>query len=68
MPDEPYRFWHIRLEEVESTLALPDRVIPTDKGRLNAIKGFGERFLRVTYMDEADHILVITVTPRRRPW
>ena len=62
------RFWNIPAEDVRSTLAVPDRVLPTEKGRLNAIKMLGERFLRVTYMEEADHILIITVTPRRRPW
>ena len=62
------RFWNILLEDVQSTLAVPDRVLPTEKGRLNAIKRHGERFLRVTYKEEVDYILVVTVTPRRRPW
>ena len=62
------RFWNILLDEVQSTLEVPDRVLPTEKDRLNAIKMHGERFLRVTYKEEADHILIITVTPRRRPW
>ena len=62
------RFWNILVEDVQSTLADPDRVLPTEKDRLNAIKMLGERFLRVTYTEEADHILVVTVTPRRRSW
>jgi len=62
------RFWSIDPEEVMATLQNPDRIIPIEKGRLNAIKQFGERFIRVTYIEESDHILVITVTPRKRPW
>ena len=61
------RFWNVPVEDVQSTLANPDRVLPTEKGRLNAIKRLGDRLLRVTYNEEADHILIITVTPRRRP-
>lgn len=61
-------FWGIKLEDVESTLSVPDRVLPTRKGRLNAIKQFGDHFLRVTYREEADHVLIVTVTPRRKPW
>ena len=33
--------------------------------RLNAIKVVGDSFLRVTSTEEADYILIITVTPRR---
>ncbi|PKB79636.1 MAG: hypothetical protein BZY88_12530 [SAR202 cluster bacterium Io17-Chloro-G9] len=62
------RFWNILMEDVESTLAFPDKVLTTEKDRHNAIKRLGERFLRMTYKDEEDHILVVTVTPRRRPW
>ena len=62
------RFWNILLEDVQSTLTIPDGVLPTEKDRLNAVKRLGERFLRVTYKEEEDHILVVTVTPRRRPW
>ncbi len=62
------RFWNIQLQDVESTVAVPDLVLPSEKGRLNAIKSFGENFLRVAYQEETDHILVVTVTPRRRPW
>lgn len=61
------RFWEIAPDDVQAALSAPDRVLSTEKGRLNAVKQFGDRFLRVTY-EETDHILVVTVTPRRRPW
>ena len=62
------RFWSISQEDIIATLENPDSVFPTEKGRLNAIKSFGGQYLRVTYIERQDDILVITVTPRRRPW
>jgi len=62
------RFWHISHEQVVAALEAPDRTLQTDKGRFNAIKTFADGFLRVTYKDEDDRILVVTVTPRKRPW
>ncbi len=61
-------FWGITMEDVMSTLSDPDKLLPTEKGRLNAIKQFGDLFLRVTYKEETDHFMVVTVTPRRKPW
>ncbi|MBI2830556.1 MAG: DUF4258 domain-containing protein [Chloroflexi bacterium] len=61
-------FWGIKLEDVQATLSTPDRVLPTEKSRLNAIKQLGNHFLRVSYKEEADHFLVVTVTPRKKPW
>ena len=62
------RYWGICHEEVLATLATPDRLLPTVKGRLNAIKEVEDGFLRVTYMEYEDHILIVTITPRKRPW
>lgn len=62
------RFWGIQHEDILATLREPDRVFPTEKSRQNAVKQLGGRFLRVTYTEAEDHILVITVTPRKRPW
>ncbi|MBI2934081.1 MAG: hypothetical protein HYY29_00765 [Chloroflexi bacterium] len=61
-------FWKIKIEDVQSTVSEPDRVLATEKGRLNAVKQFGDRFLRVTYREEADHVEIVTVTPRKKPW
>jgi len=62
------RFWRISHEQVLAVLEAPDRVLPTVKGRFNAIKAVEGMFLRVTYKEEEDRILVVTVIPRRRPW
>ena len=62
------RFWGISYEDVLATIETPDSVLTTEKGRLNAIRRFETRYLRVTYTKQQDDILVITVTLRRRPW
>ena len=60
------RLYGISSQEVESTIVSPDLVEPTRRSRLNAIKSVSDRIVRVTYVEEADRIVVITVTPRRR--
>lgn len=55
-------------EEAEIAIKEPDLAEPTVKGRRNAYKFIGGRFLRVTYKEEYDHILVITVTMRKKPF
>lgn len=55
-------------EEVEITIKKPEDVEPSVKGRKNAYKFIGGRFLRITFKEELNHILVITVTIRKRPF
>jgi hypothetical protein len=55
-------------EEVEMTINTPEYTEPSLKGRNNAFKFMRDRFLRVTYKEEYDHILVITVTVKKRPF
>jgi hypothetical protein len=55
-------------EEAEMTINKPDHIETSIKGRRNAYRCIKGRFLRVTFKEEADHILVITVTVRRRPF
>ena len=52
-------------ESVISTLTEPDQLLPSIKSRYNALKQLGNRIIRVTFLEEAEHILVITVSPRR---
>jgi hypothetical protein len=61
------RFWRIDSADVVLTLEQPDTVVPSEKGRLNAVRKLDQGFLRVTYKEELDHLLVVTVTPRRKP-
>jgi hypothetical protein len=55
-------------EEAETTINNPEHMESSIKGRKNAYKFIGYRFLRVTFREENDHILVITVTLRKRPF
>jgi hypothetical protein len=55
-------------EEVEITIKEPEHFKASIKGRQNAYRFIGGRFLRVTFKEEVNHILVITVAVRRRPF
>ena len=56
----------ISSREVESTIMSLDLVEPTRRNRLNATKSVTDKVVRVTYAEEANRIVVVTVTPRRR--
>ena len=55
-------------DETEFAIENPDFCEPSIKGRMNAFKFTNGRYLRVTFKEEVDHILVITVTIRKRPF
>ncbi|MBI5750044.1 MAG: hypothetical protein HZA00_13070 [Nitrospinae bacterium] len=55
-------------KEIEITINEPDRIEPSIKERKNAYKFINERFLRVTFKEEYNHILIITVTVRKEPF
>ena len=55
-------------KEAEITIKEPEYIEPSIKGRKNAYKFISGRFLRVTFKEEYDHILVITVTVRKKPF
>lgn len=55
-------------EEAEMAINNPDDIEPSIKGRKNAYKFIGNRFLRATFKEETENILVITVTVRKRPF
>jgi hypothetical protein len=52
-------------ESVVSTLREPDQLLPSIKGRYNALKKINTKVIRVTFLEEADHILIVTVSPRK---
>jgi len=54
--------------EVESVMESPEYIEPSVKGRTNAFGFITGRYLRVTFREEADVILVITVTVRKKPF
>jgi hypothetical protein len=55
-------------EEVMTILETPDFIEQSIKGRINAFKFLNQRHLRVTYKDESDYLLIITVTTRIKPF
>jgi hypothetical protein len=53
-------------EEVTETLAHPDHVTPSEFGRQHAWRRRKARgWLRVTFIDEGERRVVITVTPKK---
>ena len=58
----------ISQEEAKSTIENPDSLAKSVKGRANAFKFVNGRYLRVTYKEEPDYILVVTVTVRKKPF
>lgn len=52
-------------EQAAAVLQAPDTSEPSIKGRTNAFKAVEGRTIRVTYMEEAERIIIVTVTPRR---
>lgn len=55
-------------EEAEAAIETPDYSEPSVKGRTNAFKFIRNRHLRVTYKEEPDRLLVVTVTIRKKPF
>ena len=55
-------------EEAKMAINSPDYIEPSVKGRKNGYKLIGSRFLRVTFKEDQEEILVITVTVRKRPF
>lgn len=53
-------------EEVTLALTSPDLVTPGGPGRTNAWKETDRGWIRVTFIEEAGVLVVITATPRQR--
>ncbi len=50
--------------EVELTLAEPDKAEFTKEGRKNAFKVIGNRYIKVTYRELEDEILIISAVDK----
>jgi hypothetical protein len=61
------RLHQISADLIHATLQAPDWEEPSVADRINRWKQFAERFLRVTYREEPDHIVVISAVFKRRP-
>ncbi len=61
--------WHrITESEIESAINKPDFIEPSSEGRLNVWIKVAEKYLRVTYKEESDRILVITAVKKKKGW
>lgn len=58
------RYWKLSHEEIEKALSEPDKITPSRSGRSNAWKLVDAGWLRVTFIDEVDRRVIITVTVR----
>lgn len=53
--------------DVEAAIRQPDRTEPTYEERTNSFRRLPDgRILQVTWIEEADRIIVVTVVPQRR--
>ncbi len=61
--------WH-QIEEAEVELAVqqPDFVEPASEGRLNAWKKISEKYLRVSFKQEKEKIIIITAVKKKKGW
>jgi len=53
-------------DEVASSIRNADESRPSVKGRTNAYKFINGRYLRITFKEEIDHILLVTAVARRK--
>jgi len=54
----------ISKEEIEKTLEVPDRTESCGEKRVNAFKSLGKRLLKVSYVIEANEIVIISVVDK----
>jgi len=60
------RWRNISEEEVTSTLAEPENIEPSIKGRKNALKRIGHKWVKVTFIEERGRIIVVTVLDKNQ--
>lgn len=54
----------ISQDEVKQTLEEPEKTELTEEGRKNAFKAIGDRYIKVTYRELKDEILIISVVDK----
>jgi len=56
----------VTLADVEQTLAQPDGIESLSSGMMNAFRAIGAKLVRVSYVEEEDRVVVISVVDRNR--
>ena len=51
-------------EEVTLTLSSPDKTEQSIKGRINVYKTIGTKYIKVTYKEFSDEVLIISVVDK----
>ena len=51
-------------QEVETVLGHPDRLEQTERGRINAFRQIGARYLKVTYKEYPNGLLIISAVDK----
>jgi len=54
------------MEEVEETLAHPEKVDRLLGGRINVLKPIGEKLIRVTFREVGNRVMVISVVDKNK--
>ncbi len=62
------RLHRITEAEIESAINNPDFIEPSPEGKLNAWKKVSEKYLRVTFKEDAGKVLVITAVKKKKGW
>ena len=62
------RLYDISDAEVELAIQHPEYLEHSREGRLNAWKELSGRFLRVTYNEEENGLIIISAVRKRRGW
>jgi hypothetical protein len=62
------RLHRIKESEIESAINKPDFIESSSEGKLNAWLKVPKKYLRVTYKQESDKILVITAVKKKKGW
>jgi len=55
---------NISNQDVEEVLRLPEKTESTIRGRVNVYKTIGNCYLKVTFKDFGDHILIISAVEK----
>lgn len=62
------RLHRITEAEIESAINNPDFIEPSPEGKLNVWKKVSEKYLRVTFKEDAGKVLVITAVKKKKGW
>ena len=50
---------------MEAALSEPDKLKPIESGRVNAFKQIGDRYIKITYKELSEEILIISAVDKK---